>query len=277
MIKKILSTIMLSSLLMNTTVYANESTQETDIKKLDFKNLTNEQKADLGLIVKQYLVENPEFLFEASQRLQEKQMESQIANQNKAVIENVDKILNNDDTPKVGPKDAKLVVVEFFDYNCVYCTRSAAEVEKLIENNKDVQFIFKDMPIFAGETPSSKYAAQMGMKIYKEKGQDAYYKYHNDVFSVGKKNGSIKIEDIDKLGNDIGVEKIKDNEFEEQVQSSLNLSRTLRFVGTPTFVFMPSENQNLENTKVLMRSLSYEDMNEILKSYKENNENNITK
>ena len=114
-------------------------------------------KADeaFGQKVRAYLLEHPEVLQEAYERLQVKQQQQALLATTRAIGENR-KALENDPRDFVANPDGKVTVVEFFDYNCGYCKLIAPEVLALVAANPDVRFVFKDMTIF-GE--ASEYAA----------------------------------------------------------------------------------------------------------------------
>ncbi|WP_181959167.1 thioredoxin domain-containing protein, partial [Klebsiella pneumoniae] len=84
-----------------------------------------------------------------------------------AVVQNQAALLNDKGTPSYGPADAKVTVVEFFDYQCIYCARLAPELEKVIKANPDVRFVFKEFPIFGQRWPASLSAAKTGLQIWK--------------------------------------------------------------------------------------------------------------
>lgn len=94
---------------------------------------TPEQEARIGEIAKDYLLAHPEVLVEVSQKLQAQQQEKQQQAMTAAVVQNQAALLNDKGTPSYGPADAKVTVVEFFDYQCIYCARLAPELEKVIK------------------------------------------------------------------------------------------------------------------------------------------------
>lgn len=52
------------------------------------------------------------------------------------------------DDPSVGPKNAKVVVVEFSDFQCPYCRESYLVIKELIKNYQDrVLFVYRDFPL----------------------------------------------------------------------------------------------------------------------------------
>ncbi len=97
---------------------------------------TPEQEARIGEIAKDYLLAHPEVLVEVSQKLQAQQQEKQQQAMTAAVVQNQAALLNDKGTPSYGPADAKVTVVEFFDYQCIYCARLAPELEKVIKANQ---------------------------------------------------------------------------------------------------------------------------------------------
>jgi protein-disulfide isomerase len=78
-----------------------------------------------------------------------------------------------------GPEKAKVAVIEFFDYQCVFCNRFAPELEKVMKAQPDVRYVFKEWPIFGSRWPESLQAAQQGLSVWKQKGAQAYVTYHN--------------------------------------------------------------------------------------------------
>ncbi|MBO5441002.1 MAG: thioredoxin domain-containing protein, partial [Alphaproteobacteria bacterium] len=113
--------------------------------------------------IEDYLMNNPLKVREALVLAeQQEQIEAQkrIAESYKA---NIKELNNADNSPFVGPKNAKVTIVEFFDFNCGYCKRLAPEMMKVIKANPDVKFVFKPVT-FLGSLPTAKAA----MAAYKQ-------------------------------------------------------------------------------------------------------------
>jgi protein-disulfide isomerase len=63
--------------------------------------------------------------------------------------------------PAFGPADAKVTVIEFFDFRCPGCKATAPDVLRLMQSHPDVRFVFKDWPILdRGDEDLSHYAAR---------------------------------------------------------------------------------------------------------------------
>ena len=114
---------------------------------------------DFGQKVRAYLLEHPEVIEEAVQKLQQNK-QAAAAEAAKASLGKYRAQLERDPRDFVANPDGKITVVEFFDYRCGYCKVSAPEVLKLIAENPDVRFVFKEFPIFGGE---SNLAAQVAL------------------------------------------------------------------------------------------------------------------
>ncbi|WP_234262493.1 DsbA family protein [Klebsiella aerogenes] len=200
----------------------------------------------LGEAISAYLVEHPEFLVAASENLHQRQQAAQMQAMVKLALEHQDALLNAD-SPSVGPKSARAAVVMFFDYQCVYCSKVAPVVSSLMKANPDVRFVFKEFPIFAQRWPVSGQAARTGLKVWEEKGAEAYITYHNALYATGHMEGQLTAEDVHKAAAPyLSAATLKaldtrvDNSPEETVLADVrHLAGQMHFTGTPAFVIMP--------------------------------------
>ena len=109
------------------------------------------EDAAFGQKVRAYLLAHPEVIEEAVTKLQEKK-EVDAANIAKAGLVKHRDALERDPRDFVANPNGKVTVVEFFDYRCGFCKTSAPEVLKLIKENPDVRFVFKEFPILSRES-----------------------------------------------------------------------------------------------------------------------------
>jgi protein-disulfide isomerase len=107
------------------------------------------EDAAFGQKVRTYLLEHPEVLEEAFQKLQEQKV-VQAASAVKAAVDKNRAALERDPRDFVANPDGRITVTEFYDYRCGYCKLAAPEITKLIAENPDVRFVFKELPIFGG-------------------------------------------------------------------------------------------------------------------------------
>jgi len=98
--------------------------------------------------VRAYLLSHPEVIEEAMAKL-EADKEAKAAEASSAGIAQNKTSLERDPGDFVANPGGRVTVVEFFDYKCPYCKTSAEQVVKLIHDNPDVRFVFKEFPILS--------------------------------------------------------------------------------------------------------------------------------
>lgn len=192
------------------------------------------QKADdavFGQRVHAYLMAHPEVIREAAQRLQQNEQAAAA----KASTEAIGKFrsqLEHDPRDIVINPTGKVTVVEFFDYRCGYCKLAAPEVVKLIEQNPDIRFVFKQFPIF-GEVSDT--AAKVALTpAGKAKALELYKAW------MGEKalDDAILDRDLTAAGLDPAVARkaAQDPAIERQILDTRALATSLKIEGTPAFV-----------------------------------------
>ena len=76
------------------------------------------QRNEIGTIVREYLLNNPELLREVLQELEKKETAEETANAKVALKDNADQIFRSSLDLVAGNPKGKVTMVEFFDYNC---------------------------------------------------------------------------------------------------------------------------------------------------------------
>lgn len=104
--------------------------------------------------VRAYLLENPEVLLEVSAKLEQKQA-AKAAAQGRAALGQFRQAIERDPRDFVANPGGAITVTEFFDYRCGYCKQATPEIIKLIAENPDVRFVFKDFVIFGHDSEAA--------------------------------------------------------------------------------------------------------------------------
>lgn len=210
---------------------------------------TPEQQARIGEIAADYLVAHPDVLLEVSKKLQARQQ---------AYVQSARKthrlLMQLDGVPVKGPADSKVIVTEFFDYECIACSLMAPVMEKVMAANAGVRFAFRDWTIFAARYPESMQASHRGLDIYRQHGAEAYMKFHNGIYRTGHNEGKLTAEDIDKaaVAANGGDEADDSNSISGQIiEKNGELAEMLGLTGTPGIIVMPAENATPDNTTVI--------------------------
>ncbi len=96
-------------------------------------------------------------------------------------------------------------MIEFFDYQCVYCSRLAPVMEQVIKAHPQTRFAFKEWPIFGGRWESSLEAAKPACRSSAERA-DAYLAYHNGIYATGHNEGKLTTADIQQQAKKAGFD-----------------------------------------------------------------------
>jgi len=170
--------------------------------------------------VRDYLLENPEVLPEAMDRLRERQA-AQVISANRAALE----------TPFAGAwagaADGDVVLVEFFDYACGYCRKSNSDIERLLREDPRLKVVWREWPVLG---PDSEAAARASLAA----AQAGRFKpFYDTLFAAGRPTPEAlaKARAAVGLSGDLPAE-AADGELERNFQ----LARHLEATGTPTFI-----------------------------------------
>ena len=151
--------------------------------------------------VAQAIEQDPERVLKVFEEYQQKKVKEMREAQEKAEREALEKYLpeiNSDvNALFVGPKDAKVTVVEFFDFSCGYCKALAPALEKVMADNADVKFIFKPLSFV---TEVSKYQAKAAYAANK---QGKFLEFYKGVMAV---QGRMSKDDVDAVAKNVGLD-----------------------------------------------------------------------
>ncbi|GHC61096.1 DsbA family protein [Limoniibacter endophyticus] len=192
-------------------------------------------KAEVEKIVREYLLANPEILFEMQQVLQTKQQDEQAVQQQRVIAAARDAIYNSKADGVVGNPDASFTVVEFFDYNCGYCKHALQDMMEITAENEDIRFVMKEFPILG---QASKEASVVSMAVHRL-APEKYAEYHKDLLGAeGRVDGATAVQ----LAVSKGVDEAKlkaemgKPEIEQDLAKTYALAESLAVNGTPAYV-----------------------------------------
>lgn len=119
-------------------------------------------EAEIGEIVRAYLLENPEVILEAVERYQDDQVQLVQAAAEETALDYLPELLS-EPTGHVIPArsgNSNVVVIEFFDYNCGTCRVLTDFTFSLHEENDDLKLILQELPVIS---PTSREAALISL------------------------------------------------------------------------------------------------------------------
>ena len=174
-----------------------------------------------GYFVRSYLLENPEIIPEAMERLQEKQMASALGPQRAALERPFHGAW-------AGAQEGDVVLVEFFDYACGYCRASNPDVERLLSEDPRLKVVWRELPVLG---PSSESASAVSMAAAR---QGRFRQFHDRLFALGRPTDASIAEATRSVGIQSGGTLTAEDRAE--IGRNLELARAIGASGTPTFV-----------------------------------------
>lgn len=223
----------LSLVLATLAVSASWSVQAADTPR----PISDSEKEAIQKIVKEYIVnEHPEIIIDALKEMKKRDEIATTAKMKETIATKKKELFEDAATPAAGNPKGDVTIVEFFDYQCGYCKMVEESVEKLLKEDKNIRFVYKEFPVLGPMSLQAARAATASLK--QDKGK--YVAFHNALM---KKQGHFaKDEDILAVAKTVGldVEKLKkdmqDEAVTKQVQASLDLGTEIGARGTPMFI-----------------------------------------
>lgn len=143
--------------------------------------------------------------------------------------------------PFKGTKNALVTIVESSEFQCPFCSRVNPTIKKVMDAYKGkVKVVFHHNPLKFHKNAMP--AAIASHEIYKQKGDAAFWKYHDLLFANQakiKSQGRKFLEEAAKKVGGVNMTKLKkaldENTHKAEIDKSKRLSMSLGARGTPTF------------------------------------------
>ena len=110
-------------------------------------------------IVRDYLMREPEIIYQALEELQRRQAAEKAEQQKQMLTSRRDELENDPATPAVGNLEGDVALVEFFDYRCGYCRRVLSSMQALMEEDDQLKVVFKELPVLGEDSVRAARAA----------------------------------------------------------------------------------------------------------------------
>ncbi len=143
--------------------------------------------------------------------------------------------------PFKGNPNAKIVIQEFSDFQCPFCGRVNPTLKEVMEKHgNEVKIVWRNMPLpFHKEAPL---AAEAALEVHKQKGNDAFWAYHDKLFE-GQKSPGLGREALEKYASEIGgidmaafKKALDDRSHKARVDADMAEGQKAGISGTPGFV-----------------------------------------
>lgn len=200
-------------------------------------------------VVRNYLVNNPQVIAEAMQRMQQMEMEQAIA-----------RIRPELERPfpgaVMGNPDGDVTIVEFSDYRCPYCRQAHAALAAAIERDPGIRVVVREIPILdRGSDRLSRRAAEAALAAAR---QGRYGAFRDALYSV---QGRLGADDIVSIVRSLRLDErriaadMNSGEVAAELQRSAMLAQAIGVTGTPAYIIGNHAEAGLLTTReFLMRA-----------------------
>lgn len=132
----------------------------------------------------------------------------------------------------IGPKDAPVQILEFFDYRCPYCKAAQGWMSSQARR-RDVRLIYVEFPVLGPESEEASRAALAAQR------QGRYLPFHEALMAH---RGALDGPNIERLAKGAGLDiarlrkDMRDPAIDALLRANHERAASLRFNGTPAFV-----------------------------------------
>jgi protein-disulfide isomerase len=171
-------------------------------------------------IVRDYVLDHGEILPEAMSRLEQRRGAEAVALHRIALERPYH-------SAWAGAADGDAVLVEFFDYACVYCRASNPHVDRLLAEDPRLKVVWRELPVLG---PDSVAAAQASLAAAR---QGRFRAFHDRLFALGRPTAAALAEAV--AGAGVRGEGAT-AEGQAELARNLQIAQAIGASGTPTFV-----------------------------------------
>lgn len=143
-----------------------------------------------------------------------------------------------------GNADAKVMLLEYSDFECPFCGRFHPTIAQLLTDyGDDIGVAYRHYPL--SFHPNAQKAAEASECVGKQKGSEGFWAFADAIFAVTQRDGKLTPESITQAATGTGVDMtqfqscLDSGEFAEKVAAQMAAGSTAGVTGTPgTFVIV---------------------------------------
>lgn len=135
----------------------------------------------------------------------------------------------------LGAQSPDVTIVEFFDYNCGFCRRTARDVRPLLQSDNGLRYVLVNYAVLG--LPSL-LATRVALAFSRQKA-NRYLDFHEAMFARnGTRDANLAIDVAMKLGADRKrlLEDADSDAVTEAMKASARLGENFNFNATPSFL-----------------------------------------
>ncbi len=136
----------------------------------------------------------------------------------------------------LGHRHGDVIMIEYFDYNCPWCKRSAEALPALIKAEPDLTYVLVNFAVLGASSVTATKAALAYLRLH---GPERYLPLHLALFRLrGPVDGARAIAEAERLGGDRArlEETGNDERTVQWMKDAFKLGSSLGFSATPSFL-----------------------------------------
>ncbi|MCH7550113.1 MAG: DsbA family protein [Proteobacteria bacterium] len=193
------------------------------------------EKRSFEDLIRDFILNNPEIIIKSIQSLQARDKRDAQARSKANLVKFRSELFNDPATPVGGNVKGDVTIVEFFDYRCGFCKRVFPAVMKVLNDDKNIRYVYKEFPILGPDSVAASKAALAAWLTDKGK----YEPFHRALMVT---KGALPEQRVMKIAAKTGydVKALKktmaDPRINEMIKKNFALAQALDINGTPAFV-----------------------------------------
>lgn len=194
---------------------------------------TPDQTREIEAVVRDYLKNHPEMLIDAIQAADDKLKADAKDKAGQMLAAHRQDVFDDPRSPVAGNPQGDVTLVEFFDYRCPYCKQVEPALERIVGEDRQLRFVFKEFPVLG---PESEVAARVALAARKQGKYDAFHRAM--MGTTGRIDDAVIFKVAASAGLDVdrARQDMKSPDVEQELQANLDLGRALDLDGTPSFI-----------------------------------------
>lgn len=193
------------------------------------------KQAEIERVVRSYILEHPEILPEAIEKLRARdsaKAEQAEQEAQKALPASLAAVRKPYGSAWTGNPNGDVTVVAFMDYACGYCRASLPAIEELVAKDPNVRIVYREFPVLG---PESGVAAQWALAAAE---QGKFLAFHNALYAEGPPTGEAIAAAATKAGLDkaLAEKAVGSQAVIDEIKTNHALGQKLAMTGTPSWV-----------------------------------------
>jgi protein-disulfide isomerase len=127
-----------------------------------------------------------------------------------------------------GAAKPDVTLVEFFDYACPYCKASNPHIDRLVQEDKGLRVVYRELPILG---PDSVVSARLSLAASKA---GRFNQFHDTLWAAGRPSAETNA--VAAKAASISPQPTSDPAVEAELRRNFQLAGQLGATGTPLFI-----------------------------------------